>query len=90
LKLEPRDIVMDTVLVFLVGVQIYMILDEVTDGNFSRELSVKITKNKARIKELIEIERRVQKDTGSVIFEAITTVEDNDDGGKAPNPFGKS
>ena len=83
---NAKDVIMDTIIAFMVGVQIYMILDEVTDGNFSRELSVRTTKLRAKLERMIEIEQRVQRDTGAVIFEAISTIE-NDDGPGNTDPI---
>jgi hypothetical protein len=84
MEISPRDLVMDTIIAFMVGIQIYMILDEVSDGNFSREFSVKLTKWKAKLRKAIEIEERMQRDTGATIFEAITIVEDDGPGNIDP------
>lgn len=74
-RITLRDIIMDIVIGAAVGIQIYMTLDEMTDGRFSRDLSMKVVTIKGRIKEAYDRERIVRKDTGRVIFDAITTVE---------------
>jgi hypothetical protein len=76
MDLKARDIVMDTILIILVGIQAFIILDELSDGKLSREMSVKIAYTRARIKTYIDREEAVRKQTGSVIFDAINTVED--------------
>ncbi len=76
MDLTARDIVMDTVLVILVGIQAFIIMDELSDGKLSREISVKIAYTRARIKNYVDREETVRKNVGSVIFDAINTVED--------------
>lgn len=95
-SLTVRDIIMDAIIAAAIASQLYFVLDELTDGRFSREVSVKIAKIRAKIKELIEIEQRVQRETGQVIFDAIETVEGNtgrttgSDGTPPTDPFRKS
>ena len=81
-----RDVVMDTIIAVAIASQLYFILDEVTDGRFSREVSIRITKARAKIKELIEIEQRVQRETGQVIFDAIETIEGSSTGSDDSRP----
>ena len=75
-----RDAVMSAIILSLVFVQVFMVMDELTDGSLSRESSVKLTKTKARLKELIEREQYVRKNTGRVIFDAITIIDDENNG----------
>ena len=66
---------MDLVLIALVGVQAFIIMDELSDGKLSRELSVKLVYYKARIRDYIDREETIRRNTGAVIFDAINTVE---------------
>lgn len=75
-KPTTRDVIFDLIILIAVGAQVYILVDELTDGSFSREMSVKYTKTKAKIKDAIERERIIQRDTGKVIFDGITIVED--------------
>jgi len=100
-SITVRDVIMDVIIAAAVASQLYFVLDELTDGRFSREVSIKITKARAKIKELIEIEQRVQRETGQVIYDAIETIEGSagdrntggttgSDGAPPPDPFRKS
>jgi hypothetical protein len=75
MELTARDLIMDLVLIALVGVQAFIIMDELSDGKLSRELSVKLVYYKARIRDYIDREETIRRNTGAVIFDAINTVE---------------
>lgn len=77
-----RDIVMDTIIGFLVGVQVYLLVDELTDGRLSRDLSVKMAYTKAKIKEFIDREQSIRKSRNTVIFEAIIAKDGSGDIGR--------
>ena len=76
------DIVADAVLAIGITIQMYIIFDTLSDGRLTRELSVKMVKTRARIKEWYDREREVRKHTGAVIFDAITTIEDAGNNGE--------
>lgn len=75
-KTTAYDITVDIVLALGVAVQAYIIVDTLSDGRLTRELSMKTLKVRAKIKEWYDRERAVRKHTGAVIFDAITTIED--------------
>jgi hypothetical protein len=75
MELTARDVIMDVVLIALVGIQAFIIMDELSDGKLSRELSVKLVYYKARIRDYIDREETIRRNTGAVIFDAISTVE---------------
>jgi hypothetical protein len=73
-----QDIIVDGIIVIVVTYQVYMIVDQVTDGRLSRDLSVKWVKATAKLRETYEREKAVRKSIGRVLFDAITTVESED------------
>jgi len=75
-NIRKIDIAIDIVIVILVT---YYVADELTDGEFSRELGVRIVKLRDSIKRGIEQRRTINKDTGRVIWDAIETLENRDD-----------
>lgn len=79
MKLTVRDVLTDSLLILLTGYYVYMMIDEVTDGRFSRELSVKITKTRANIMRGIELDRTTRKNTGRVLWDAINIIDDGDE-----------
>lgn len=70
------NVTMDIILCLAVGYYFYVVMDEVTDGQFSREVSVRVTKIRGRIRTEIERNNKFRKLVGPVLFDAITTVED--------------
>jgi hypothetical protein len=75
-----RDIAMDTIIVIAIGIQVFMVVDQITDGKLMTELSVRTTKTRAKVKGYFERERTMQRDTGRVIWDAFNIVEDGDNG----------
>lgn len=75
-KSTAYNILMDVIIAVGVAVQIYTVIDILTDGRLTSDLSTRTVKLRARIKEAYRREREVRKNTGAVIFDAITTVED--------------
>ena len=72
-NIRKIDIAIDAVLLLLIT---YYVADELTDGEFSRELGVKIAKARSRAKQYFEERRTIRSDTGKLIWDAIETVED--------------
>lgn len=75
-QIRKIDIAIDIVIVLLVT---YYVADELTDGEFSRELGVRIVKFRDRVRTGIEHRRSINRDTGKVIWDAIETVENRGD-----------
>lgn len=78
---KAYNIVMDGVMVLIAGYYVYMAVNEMTDGRFGRELSLKITRFKGRIKETVERERKFQQYIGPTLFDAITIIDDSGEAG---------
>lgn len=80
MNVRKIDIVIDIVLLCLIT---YYVTDELTDGEFSRELGVRIVKLRDRVKTDIERRKAIRRDTGKVVWDAIETVEHRDSGEEA-------
>ena len=70
-----HDIVIAGCYVVAIGLEAYMLLDRLTDGEFSQTCSIKFAHLRARIRRFFDIERRIQKETGAVIWEAQQVIE---------------
>jgi len=67
------DIIIDAVILVLVT---YYVADTLSNGEFSREISIRVIKLHGNLKTRLEHRRIVSKDVGKVIWDAITTIED--------------
>lgn len=77
---EKRDILIDGVVLILVT---YYVANELSNGEFSRELGIRIVRFKGRLQAAIERERSISRDKGRVIWDAIETVENRGGGTQA-------
>lgn len=84
---QVRNIIMDAVIIAAVAVQVVMVFDDATNGDFTRELGNKFVRLRGRIQEEIKRERFFRKNIGRYIWDAISIVEnerptdnDNDSG----------
>ena len=80
-KFSKRDILIDGVVLILVT---YYVANELSNGEFSRELGIRIVRFKGRIQTTIERERSISRDKGRVIWDAIEAVENRGNSGQAP------
>ncbi len=71
-----RTIIMDSVYVILVALVVYRTADEITNGEFSRELSLSIYHAKGRILAKLDQLRTFEREKGHVLWEAMQTVEE--------------
>ena len=76
------DILMDTLYVIGIGYMVYTVIDQLTDRRFSRELSIKYIKTRAKIREYIDREREYSKSVGRMLFEAFTTIDESGGNGE--------
>lgn len=76
-----RDICIGIAYIIAVGINVYLIADQLTNGESSRQVSLWITKTGGKWRRAITIEETVQKEAGHVIWEAINTVEDAENAG---------
>jgi hypothetical protein len=58
-----------------IGTNVYLLADQMSDGAFSRELSIKWTNFKAKMKKDLNYDRQLKSDTARMLWEAIQTVE---------------
>jgi len=71
------DIVIAALYTLTIGVNVYIIVNELTDGALQTSVSMRLTKLRAKLSEKVKHERAVRKDFGKVLWEATTTVEES-------------
>jgi hypothetical protein len=69
------DILVALGYLFAIGVNVYMIADQITDGESSRQLSLWWTRKTASLRHAERVDKMFRQQVGAVIFEAIETVE---------------
>jgi hypothetical protein len=70
------DVVIDVVIMLLVT---YYVADTLSNGEFSREVGIRFVKLYSRVRNNIERQQAVRRDTGKVIWDAIETLEHRGD-----------
>ena len=79
-KITMRDVLVALGYVVAVALNAYLIADQITDGESSRQLSLWWLNTRAKWKQAISLEDELQKSTPHMLFEAITIVEDAQNG----------
>lgn len=74
-----RDVIIDSCIIVMSLYSVYIYLNEATNGEFGRELSIKLTKTLYRIRENVKHAREFDASRGKVIWDAINIVEGTDD-----------
>ena len=72
-----RDVIIDACVIGMTAYSVYIALDQATDGRFSRECSIRLTRIQGRITGWIKREQEFDRNRGPVIWEAINIVDDN-------------
>ena len=64
---------------FGIGLNVYIIVDQMTDGRLSRECSLRWQRFRGKLVGRIQHEREVKRDESKVVWEAINIVEGRDE-----------
>jgi hypothetical protein len=73
-----RDIVVDSCLIAMTIYSVYQAMDQATNGASSREISMRLTKIKGKIKEYATTESDIRKQIRRMLFSAERIVETDD------------
>lgn len=74
------DVVIDMLYAVVIGVNVYVIIDQVTDGALSRSVSLRIAHARQKASHWIHTRRQYRRDLGQVLWQATTTLEDDNNG----------
>ncbi|MDE2106029.1 MAG: hypothetical protein KGL39_52890 [Patescibacteria group bacterium] len=74
-RITFKDICITVCYVIAVGLNAYIIMDQVTNGQSSQDLSLWLTRTKGKLRHAVDLEQRFQKEKPYVMWEAINTVE---------------
>lgn len=77
-KLTAADIAIDALYVIGIAVNVYLIVDFITDGQLSRTVSMKVRTMIGKRRYQTSKEDAIRKESNRVVFEAITIVEGNE------------
>ncbi len=70
------EIVVDFLYAIAIGVNVYLVMDTMTDGALTRSVIARMEKLKERLEAMNEARKSWRKDVGTVLFEATMIVED--------------
>ena len=74
-----REIIIDSLYAIAIGINVYLIADQLTDGAVSRKVSERWYTYKGRFGTWRNNRRQLRKDTGRMVWQAMNIVEGNDD-----------
>lgn len=77
---RQTDVLIDVLYAVAIGINVYLIVDTLSDGQLSRSISMKARTLVGNVHYKVKHEETVRKEAGKVIWEAIDIVEgiDND------------
>ncbi len=70
------EIVVDFLYAIAIGVNVYLVMDTMTDGALTRSVIARMEKLKERLEAMNEARKSWRKDVGTVLFEATMIVEE--------------
>lgn len=70
-----KDLVIDVLYAVAISINMYLIVDQVTDGALSRSLSMKWYHTKGKLSDWLDEKKSLRAETGRVIWQAMTIVE---------------
>lgn len=74
-KWRLEEIARAALIVLVSGIQIYVVLDRLSDGELSEHLSLWFAYKRYDLQEKLRVEREVSENKGAVLFEAISIIE---------------
>lgn len=74
---ERKEWLVNMLYVIVVAINVYIVVDQATDGALSREASMKLYRLRGHVSNRIKQEKEYKEEAGKVVWEAMTIVEGN-------------